>query len=75
MRVRTEMASATGELAQTLYDLTTSDLGESLSHLLNGLAGVEIRAPEFLRIKAEQDVDTLMSTGEWIIHPCYCPGW
>lgn len=64
MKVRTEMASATGEFAQTLYDLATSDLGESLSHSLNGLAGVESKAQEFLRIQTEQDMVTLMSTGK-----------
>ena len=74
MRVRTEMASATGEFAQTLYELATSDLGESLSHSLNGLAGVESRAQEFLRIQTEQDMITLMSTGERNIHPCHRPG-
>ena len=64
MRARTDMASATGEFAQTLYDLAASDLGESLSHSLNGLAGVENKGQEFLRIQTEQDMVTLMSTGK-----------
>lgn len=70
MKARTEMASATGEFAQTLYDLATSDLGESLSQSLNGLAGVESKAQEFFRIQTEQDMVTLMSTGTQHIHPC-----
>ena len=44
MGARTGMGSATGEFAQTLYDLTALGLGESLSHSLNGLAGVESKA-------------------------------
>lgn len=64
MRARTEVASATGEFAQALHDLAASDLGESLSHSLNGLVGVESKAQEFLRIQTEQDMVTLMSTGK-----------
>ena len=64
MKARTEMAGATGEFAQTLYDLAGSDLGESLSHSLSGLAGVESKAQEFMRIQTEQDMITLMSTGK-----------
>ena len=64
MKARTEMATATGEFAQTLYDLSASDLGESLSHSLSGLAGVESKAQEFMRIQTEQDMVTLMSTGK-----------
>ena len=64
MRARTDVASATGEFAQTLYDLGASDLGESLSHSLNGLAVVQSKAQEFLRIQTEQDMVTLMSTGK-----------
>ena len=64
MKARTEIASATGEFAQALYDLAASDLGESLSQSLSGLAGVESKAHEFLRIQTEQDMITLMSTGK-----------
>ena len=62
MKARTEMATATGEFAQTLYDLSASDLGESLSHSLSGLAGVESKAQD--GIQTEQDMVTLMSTGK-----------
>ena len=64
MKTRMEVACATGEFAQTLYELAASDLGESLTHSLNGLAGVESKAQEFLRIQTEQDMVTLMSTGK-----------
>lgn len=64
MRTRTDVAAATGEFAQALYDLAASDLGESLSHSLNGLAGVESKAQEFSRIQTEQDMITLMSTAD-----------
>ena len=64
MRARTEVAAATGEFAQALYDLGGSELGESLSHSITGLAGVESKAQEFLRIQTEQDLVTLMSTGK-----------
>ena len=53
MKVRTEMTSTTGEFAQTLYDLATSDLGESPSHSVNGLAGVKSKAQEILCIQTE----------------------
>ncbi len=36
-----EMASATGEFAQTVSDLVGSDLGKSISHLLEALAELE----------------------------------
>jgi sorting nexin-1/2 len=71
MKARTEMAAATAEFAQTLYDLAASDLGEPLSHSLNGLAGVESKAQEFLRIQTEQDMITFMSTGKQSIYPCH----
>lgn len=64
MKTRTEVAIATGEFAQTLYELATSDLGESLSQLINGLAGVQSKAQEFFRVQTEQDMITLMSTGK-----------
>lgn len=63
MRSRMDVAAATGEFAQTLSDLGASDLGESLSHSINGLAVVENKAQDFLRIQTEQDMVTLMSTG------------
>jgi sorting nexin-1/2 len=68
MKTRTELAASTGEFAQTLYDLAASDLGESLSHSINGLASVESKAQELLRIQTEQDIITLLSTGKWSIY-------
>lgn len=64
MKTRTELAAATGEFAQTLFDIAASDMGESLSHSINALAGVEIKAQELLRIQTEQDMVTFMSTGK-----------
>lgn len=64
MKARTELAAATGEFAQTLYDLAASDLGEQLSHSISGLAGVEIKLQELLRVQTEQDMITFMSTGK-----------
>lgn len=67
MKTRIDVASATGEFAQALSDLAASDLGESLSHSLSGLAGVESKAQEFMRIQTEQDMVTLLCTGELCI--------
>lgn len=68
MKTRTELAAATGEFSQALYDLATSDLGEPLSHSINGLAGVESKAQDLLRIQTEQDIITFMSTGKQSIY-------
>ena len=40
--------------AEQRYDLAASDLGESPSDSLNGLAGVESRAQEPLRIQTDR---------------------
>ena len=64
MKARTELAAATGEFSQTLYDIGASELGESLPHSINGLASVESKAQELMRIQTEQDIITFMSTGE-----------
>ena len=58
------MAFVTGEFVQTLYDPAASDPGESLSHSLGGLAGVESKAQELLHIQTKQDLVTLMTTGK-----------
>ena len=39
-----KVGPATGEYVQTLYGLAASDLGESLSRSLNGLADAESNA-------------------------------
>ena len=50
MEARIEMASATGGFAHTLYDLASSDLGESLSHPLTGRPSQKARLGNFYAI-------------------------
>ena len=64
MKARTEMTPVTGEYVQTLYDLATSNLGESSSHSSNGLANVGGKAWKFLCIQTERDMATPMGTGK-----------
>jgi sorting nexin-1/2 len=60
----TELAVASGEFAQTASDLSSSDIGKQLSISLAGLAEVEQKAHDIQNTQAEQDMVTLMSTGE-----------
>ncbi|KAJ8514579.1 hypothetical protein ONZ45_g7888 [Pleurotus djamor] len=59
---RSELAVATGEFAQSVSDLSASDVGKSLSHSLSGLADVERIAQEIQTTQSEQDLTTLMGT-------------
>jgi sorting nexin-1/2 len=61
-----ELAVASGEFAQAVSDLSSSDVGKQLSSSLAGLAEVEEKAQEIQTTQAEQDMETLMSTGEFI---------
>lgn len=61
-RHRAELAVASGEFAQTVSDLSSSDVGKQLSSSLVGLAEVEQKAQEIQTTQAEQDMVTLMST-------------
>ncbi|KAF9466094.1 Vps5 C terminal like-domain-containing protein [Collybia nuda] len=61
-RQRSEIATATGEFAQTVNDLSASDVGAQLSQSLSGLAEVESKAQEIQNTQSEQDMVTLMST-------------
>jgi len=61
---RSELASATGEFAQTISDLSSSDVGKQLAQSLAAMADVERKAQELQNAQSEQDVVTLMSTGE-----------
>jgi sorting nexin-1/2 len=63
IRFPSEMATATGEFAQSLSDLSSSDVGRQLSQSLAGLADVVKKAEELQKTQAEQDVITLMGTG------------
>jgi sorting nexin-1/2 len=66
LRTRTELAVASGEFAQTVSDLSSSDVGKQLSVSLAGLAEVEQKAHGIQTTQAEQDMVTLMGTGEFI---------
>jgi len=53
-----------GEFAQTVSDLTTSDLGKSLLHSLEALAELERKAQETESAQARADQATLLSTAD-----------
>jgi sorting nexin-1/2 len=59
-----ELAITSGEFAQTVSDLSSSDVGRQLSSSLAGLAEVEHRAHDIQNIQSEQDMVTLMATGK-----------
>jgi len=46
-----EMASATGEFAQTISDLVGLDLGKSVSHSLKALAELECKRQNLPRLE------------------------
>lgn len=62
-----DVATATGEFAQTVNDLSASDVGKQLSQSLVGLAEVEQKAQEIQNMQSEQDMVTLMGTGPHIL--------
>jgi sorting nexin-1/2 len=53
-----------GEFAQTVSDLTSSDLGKSLLHSLEALAELERKAQETEFAQARADQATLLSTAD-----------
>lgn len=57
------MSTATGEFAQTVTDLSTSDVGSQLVGSFSGLADVEQKAQELQSTQSHEDVATLMATG------------
>lgn len=59
---RAEMSTATGEFAQTVTDLSTSDMGSQLVGSFSGLADVEQKAQELQSTQSHEDVATLMAT-------------
>jgi hypothetical protein len=59
----TELASATGEFATAVAELSVSELGEQLQQTLGALANVEQAAAEGQNVQSQQDMMTLMSTG------------
>ncbi len=58
------MAIVTGDFAQTISDLASSDLGAQLSHSLTGLANVERKAQELQTLQSDQDMITILATSE-----------
>jgi sorting nexin-1/2 len=62
---RSELALAAGEFAQTIADLSTSDvgLGSQLASSLVGLATVERKVQELQDSQSNEDTMTMMSTG------------
>ncbi|KAI0705214.1 Vps5 C terminal like-domain-containing protein [Cytidiella melzeri] len=63
---RAELALAAGEFAQTIVDLSTSDvgLGTQLASSLAGLAAVERKAQELQDKQSNEDTMTMMSTAD-----------
>ena len=57
-----EMAIATGDFAQNVGDLSSSDIGKQLAQSLAGLAEVERKAQDLANVQSEQDMATLMAT-------------
>ncbi|PCH44318.1 Vps5-domain-containing protein [Wolfiporia cocos MD-104 SS10] len=61
---RAELSAAAGEFAQTVADLSTSDVGASLASSFAGLAEVEREAQELQTIQSNEDVVTIMATAD-----------
>ncbi|PBK99466.1 Vps5-domain-containing protein, partial [Armillaria gallica] len=62
---RAEISVATGEFAQTVADLSSSDIGSQLAQSLAGLADVERKSQDSQVAQSEQDMVTLMATGKF----------
>lgn len=60
---RSELASTMGEFAQTISDLSSSDVGKQLAQSLAAMGDVERKAQEMQTKQSAQDIVTLMSTG------------
>lgn len=60
----TELTGATGEFAQNLSDLASSDVGKQLSQSLAALAEVQRKAQDLQAAQADQDMATLMATAD-----------
>ncbi|KAJ7504328.1 Vps5 C terminal like-domain-containing protein [Mycena galericulata] len=59
---RAELATAIAEFAQTVSDLSSSDVGKQLAHSLAALAEIQHKAQDIQSVQSEQDVVTLLST-------------
>ncbi|KAL4248104.1 hypothetical protein ABKN59_007781 [Abortiporus biennis] len=61
---RMELSIATADFAQTLTELSTSDIGKNLSAAIAGLAEVERKAQDLQSIQSQDDMITIMSTAD-----------
>jgi len=61
-RHRSELSAATGEFAQTIGDLSASDVGGQLSNSFAGLTEVERKAQDLQSIQSHEDIVTIMAT-------------
>jgi len=59
---RSDLATATGEFAQTIRELSACDIEKQLAHSLAAMADVGRKAQELQSTQSNQDVVTLMST-------------
>ncbi|KAJ6581560.1 Vps5 C terminal like-domain-containing protein [Mycena capillaripes] len=59
---RAELSTTMAEFAQTVTELSSSDVGKQLAHSLAGLADVQRKAQDIQSVQSEQDVVTLLST-------------
>jgi sorting nexin-1/2 len=60
----TELASATGEFAARIHEISESDVGASLSQSIAGLAAVQRKAEDIQNEQSRRDVITILSTGK-----------
>lgn len=58
-----ELATAAGEFAQTMSELSSSDVEKQLAQSLAGLADVERKIQDIQNSQSEQDMVTFMATG------------
>ncbi|KZT20089.1 Vps5-domain-containing protein [Neolentinus lepideus HHB14362 ss-1] len=56
------MSTVIGEFAQTMSDLTSSDIGKQLTQSLMAMADVERKAQDLQNMQANQDIATILST-------------
>ncbi|VDB90633.1 unnamed protein product [Peniophora sp. CBMAI 1063] len=63
-RQRSELAAQNALFAQTLTDLSTSDIGASLSHSIGALAEIEARAEKLEAAQASADATSIMAVAE-----------
>lgn len=62
-----ELSAATGEFAQTIGDLSASDIGGQLTNSFAGLAEVERKAQDLQSIQSHEDIVTIMATGASVL--------